>query len=178
MGNRVIRVGIAGGVAGGLIMAVFAMVTMWLVGNGFWTPVNLIAHMIWRSAPLDGRFSLAAAVIGIVVHLLVAVLFATVIAVGAYRVPGSRSLVVAGGIAFTAVLWLVMQYGLWRALDAAAARNFTAWVFATAHLLFGVVAASVAAIAVPDADAAPPRHVLPRQSAQPDNWFTPSGRGH
>ncbi|MGH3211258.1 MAG: hypothetical protein ACRDPY_22745 [Streptosporangiaceae bacterium] len=176
MSNRVVRAGLAGGLVGGLVMAGFAMVMMWLAGSGFWTPVNLIAHTFWRSAPLDGRFSLAAAVIGVAVHMLVATMFATVIAAGACRLPGRRSLVIAGGIVFTAVLWPVMQDVVWHALDAAAAGDFTTWVFASAHLVFGAVAASMAAIAVPDADATPPRHALPRQPAQPRSWFTPSGQ--
>lgn len=171
MSRKVMRAGAAGGAAGGAVMAIFAMTMMWLAGSGFWTPVNLIAHTFWRSAPLDGRFSLVAAVIGVLAHMTVAVLFATTIAAGAYLIPGSRSLVIAGGIAFTAVLWPVMQYGIWHAVDAAAARDFTTWVFATAHLLFGMIAASMAAIVVPDGDARP-RHALPRQPAQPRSWFT------
>ncbi len=45
-----------------------------------------------------------------------------------------------------------MQYGIWRAVDAAAAQAFTAWVFAVAHLLFGMMAASFAAMAISDSD--------------------------
>jgi hypothetical protein len=159
------------GMTGGAVMAVFSVIMLWLVGSGFWTPLNLIAHTFWRSAPLDGRFSSAALVIGVVVHMTMAMLFGTTIAAAAYRMPASRSLVVAGGIVFTAVLWPVMQYGIWRAIDAAAARDFTPWVFAVAYLLLDMMAASMAAIVVPDADA-PPRHALPRQPAAPRNWFT------
>jgi hypothetical protein len=38
---------------------------------------------------------------------------------------GARSLVIAAGMLFTAVVWAVMQYGIWRAVDATAARDFT-----------------------------------------------------
>jgi len=152
MNARVLRTGIAGGAVGGAVMAAFSMVMLWLAGSGFWTPLNLIAHMFWRSAPLDGRFSVAALVIGAAVHMTMAMLFGTLIAAAAFRVPVARSLVIAGGTLFTAVLWAVMQYGIWRAADAAAARDFTPWVFAVAHLLFGMLAASWAAIAVADED--------------------------
>jgi hypothetical protein len=72
MGARVVRAGIAGGIAGGMVMAAFSMIAMWLAGSGFWTPLNLIAQA------------------------------------------------------------------------------FTAWVFAVAHLLFGMLAASFAALAITD----------------------------
>ena len=170
MNTRVLRAGSAGGMTGGAVMAAFSMITLWLAGSGFWTPLNLIAHTFWRSAPLDGRFSGAALVIGLAVHLTMAMLFGALIAAAAVRIPGARSLVIAAGILFTVVLWAVMQYGIWRAVDATAARDFTPWVFAVAHLLFGMMAASWAAIAIPDADP-PPRHALPRQPAGPRNWF-------
>jgi hypothetical protein len=143
----------------------------------FWTPLNLIAHTFWRAATLDGRFSAPALVIGAAMHMTMAMLFGTLIAAAAFRLPAARSLVIAGGMLFAALLWTVMQYGIWRAIDAAAARDFTPWVFAVAHLLFGMVAAMFAAIVVPDADA-PPRHALPRQPAGPRNWLPrPRGAG-
>jgi hypothetical protein len=163
MNTRILRAGVAGGLAGGAVMAMFSMITLWLAGSGFWTPLNLIAHTLWRSAPLDGRFSVAAVVIGVAVHMTMATLFGTVIAAAAARLPASRSLVIAGGMLFTAMLWTVMQYGIWRAVDATAARDFTPWVFAVAHLLFGMMAASWAAIGIPDAD-------------RPLKLFPPAGR--
>ena len=53
---------------------------------------------------------------------------------------------------FAALLWAVMQYGIWRAIDAAAAQDFTGWVFAVAHLLFGMMAASFGAVGITDPD--------------------------
>jgi hypothetical protein len=81
-----------------------------------------------------------------------------------------------GGMLFTALLWAVMQYGIWRAVDATAARDFTPWVFAVAHLMFGMFAALFAGIAIADADP-PPRHALPRQPAAPRSRFTLRGTG-
>ncbi len=162
MNARVMRAGIAGGIAGGMVMAVFSMFALRLAGSGFWTPLNLIAHTFWRAAPLDGRFSAAALVIGLAVHTIMAMLVGTLIAAAAYRVPAARSLVIAGGMLFAALLWAVMQYGIWRAVDAAAAQAFTGWVFAVAHLLFGMMAASFAALGITDADAAyQPAHRRP-----------------
>lgn len=176
MSARVVRAGIAGGIAGGAVMAVFSMTMLWLAGSGFWTPLNLIAHTFWRAAPLDGTFSGPALVIGMAVHMMMAMLFGTLIAAAAYRLPAARSLVIAGGMLFAAGLWAVMQYGIWRAIDAAAAQAFTPWVFAVAHLMFGMLAAMFAGIGIEDADP-PPRHALPRQPVGPRNWFTSPGIG-
>lgn len=89
--------------------------------------------------------------------MLMAMFFGAAIALAAGHVPGARSLVIAAGVLFVAAVWPVMQYGVWRAVDPAAARDFTAWVFAIAHLLFGMFAATMVAIAVPDAETTP-RH--------------------
>jgi hypothetical protein len=152
MNARVMRAGIAGGIAGGMVMAAISMIDLWLAGSGFWTPLNLIAHTFWRAAPLDGTFSAAALVIGVGVHMTMAILVGTLIAAAAYRLPTARSLVIAGGMLFAALPWAVMQYGIWRAIDAAAAQASTGWVFAVAHLLFGMMAASFAAVGITDSD--------------------------
>ena len=180
MNTRILRAGVAGGLAGGAVMAMFSMITLWLARSGLWTPLNLIAHTFWRSAPLDGRFSVVALVIGMAVHLTMAMLSGTVIAAAAVRLPASRSLVIAGGMLFTALLWAVMQYGIWRAVDATAARDFTPWVFAAAHLMFGMFAALFAGIAIADADP-PPQHALPgsrqrRAAGSPYGAPAPRGR--
>jgi hypothetical protein len=143
MNRKILRAGITGGVAGGGVMAVFSMMMLWLAGSGFWTPLNLIAHTFWRAAPLDGTFSAPALVIGMAVHMMMAMLFGTVIAAAAYRLPAARSLVIAAGMLFATGLWAVMQYGIWRAIDATASQAFTPWVFAVAHLLFGMMAPSL-----------------------------------
>src|SRR5260370_6916984 len=116
MNARVGGAGVGGGIAGGMVMAVFSMIALRLAGSGFWTPLNLIAHTFWRAAPLDGRFSAAALVIGMAVHMTMAMLFGTLIATAVHRLPAARSLVIAGGMLFAALLWAMMQYGLCRPL--------------------------------------------------------------
>jgi len=64
---------------------------------------------------------------------MMAMLVGTLIAAAASRLPAARSLVIAGGMLFAALVWAVMQYGIWRAVDAPAAQAFTPWVFAVAH---------------------------------------------
>jgi hypothetical protein len=78
-----LRVGVPSGIAGGAVMAMWSMVAMWVTGLGFWTPLNLIAHTFYRSAPLNASFSAPALLIGLAVHMTVASFFGTAIAVTA-----------------------------------------------------------------------------------------------
>lgn len=152
--KALLRAGGLAGLIGGAAMAMLSMTLMWLAGAGFWTPLKLIAHTVWRAAPLDGTFSVTALATGLMLHMLMATLFGLVIAMAARRLPGARSLVIAVGVIFVAAVWPAMQYGIWRAIDPAAARDFVPWVLAIGHLLFGVLAAAVAAIGVSDAEPA------------------------
>jgi hypothetical protein len=148
--RRALRVGVPAGIIAGVVMAVWSMIAMWLTGSGAWTPLNLVAHTFYRSAPLNNTFSAPALAIGLAIHMTMAIIFGTAITALAQRLPGKRSLVIAGGILFVAVVWPIMQYGVWYSIDQTAAEGFTGWIFAIAHLIFGLVAASVAAIGVDD----------------------------
>ena len=154
MTKATLRSAVIGGVLGGVMMAVWLMFILWLTGIGFWTLLNLITNTFWRAVPLDGKFSVWSLIIGLVAHVIVALIFGSLIALAAWRLPGSRSLIIASGALFGPVIWVVMQYGIWRAVDPAAAQIITPWVFAVAHLIFGVLAAAVAAIITTDEKAA------------------------
>jgi uncharacterized OsmC-like protein len=136
------------------MMAVWLMFILWLTGIGFWTLLNLITNTFWRAVPLDGKFSVWSLIIGLVAHVIVALIFGAMIALAAWWLPVSRTLIIASGALFGPVIWVVMQYGIWRAVDPAAAQIITPWVFAVAHLIFGVLAAAVAAIITTDEKAA------------------------
>jgi hypothetical protein len=178
---RALRVGVPGGMAAGAVMAIWSMAAMWVTGSGFWTPLNLIAHTFYRSAPLNGTFSAPALVIGLAVHMTVASAFGTAIAVLARLLPGTRSLVIAGGILLVAVVWPAMQWGVWYKIDESAAEGFNEWIFAVAHLLFGLLAAGLASIGIADMDTARRgRHAAGRTVPQPDpppgSLFQPNRR--
>lgn len=164
--KRILQVGVPSGLAAGVVMALWSMVATWVTGSGFWTPLNLVAHTFYRSLPLDGTFSVPGLIIGLVVHSAVASAFGIAIVLMAYRLPGRRSLVIAGGIVFVAVVWPAMQWGVWYQLDPAAADGLNQAIFAVAHLLFGMLAAGVASIAVADAEVPPwGRHAAARGTA-------------
>ena len=178
--TRALRIGVPSGMIAGVVMAVWSMAAMWVTGSGFWTPLNLIANTFYRSAPLNGTFSALALVIGLTMHMAVASFFGTVITLLAQRLPGARSLVIAGGILLIAVVWPVMQWGVWYKLDEAAAEGYTDWIMAVAHLMFGVTAASFAALAIADEDTSKRAGMLPAAPAAagppPGSLFQPQRR--
>jgi hypothetical protein len=133
--------------AGGMVMAMWSMIVLWLTGVGFWSPLNLIAHTVWRSAPLGVSFSVVALVIGLVLHMMMSMLLGMVLAVAvrsSRRLAGDPAARAMTGVVFGIVVWAVMQYALWRVVDPAAALAFTPWVFAIGHLMFGAVTALLA----------------------------------
>jgi len=176
--KQALRIGVPGGIAAGAIMALWSMAAMWVTGAGFLTPVNLIAHTFYRSAPLNATFSAPALVIGLAVHMTVASVFGVGIAALAQRLPGRRTLVIAGGILFVAVVWPFMQWGVWYKIDEVAAEGFNEWIFAIAHLIFGVAAAGLASIGIVEDDAAMRgRHAAPaRPALPPGHLFQPDRR--
>ena len=127
---------------GTTVMAVWSMAAMCVVGRGFWTPMNLIAHTLWSGAPLDAEFRWSATIIGIVVHMMMSVVLGVALAAALSRVGGSA--VMTGGAALVGmvyglIVWVVAQFVLWPSVDAAAAERFTPWVFGLGHLMYGLI---------------------------------------
>jgi hypothetical protein len=175
--RRALRVGVPAGIVAGVVMAVWSMIAMSLTGAGAWTPLNLVAHTFYRAAPLNDTFSAAGLAIGLAIHMTMAIIFGTAIAAFAQRLPAKRSLVIAGGILFMAVVWPVMQYGVWYSIDETAAEGFTGWLFAIAHLIFGLVAASIAAIGIDDEETGTRRrHAISTPESPSNTVFQPSHR--
>ncbi|MGH3520929.1 MAG: hypothetical protein ACRDT6_27355 [Micromonosporaceae bacterium] len=143
MDATTIRRGAGAGMVGGAMMAMFAMVAMWLDGSaetGFWTPVNLIAHTLWRGAPLDAEFSIGA-LLAVTLHMMMAMAVATIVGRVARLGTGLGSRVFTGvGIAL--MVWAVMEYIAWPLFDRVAADAFTTWIFAASHVMFGMVTAA------------------------------------
>lgn len=142
MNATTLRRGALAGIAAGMMMAMFSMIALAARGDGFWTPVNAIAHTVWRNAPLDGRFSFGAALLGMMLHMGMSMMLGAAVAVAAQR--GSetapKTFMVGAGVAFAA--W-VTQLAVWPALDAKAADAVTPWVFAISHLVFAMVVSAV-----------------------------------
>lgn len=152
MSRAVLQRGAVGGLMGGIVMAMWSMIVLWMTGFGFWTPLNLIAHAVWRDAPLDAAFSWGGLIIGMVVHMMMSIILGLALAAILAAIPRllpSPMASTAVGLGFGLVVWLIAQYGIWPVIDSAAAEAFTPWVFAIAHLMYGAIAAII--ISVPSA---------------------------
>lgn len=137
MNKQIVVRGALAGMVGGMMMAMWSMVALWLNGSGIWQPLNLIAHTAWHGAPLDGKFSLGASVLGLVVHLTTSMMLGVVFALGVQRIHGNLAALTSLGMVLGIVMWLVMQYGVWRLVDPAAAQAFAPSVFGVGHAMFG-----------------------------------------
>ena len=146
MDARPITRGAIAGMVGGMMMGMFAMLAMWLDGQpetGFWTPLNLIAHTVWRGAPLDAEFSGGALVLGGVIHMMMSMGLGAAVAVIVSKVGrlgrslGTR---VFTGLVIAMTVWIAMDFIIWPLIDSAAADAFTTWIFAVAHAVFGMTA--------------------------------------
>lgn len=124
------------GMAAGAMMAMFSMVAMAAAGDGFWTPVNLIAHTVWDGAPLDGEFSGGGLVLGMVVHMMLSMMLGIIVVQAAERL-GRGAL--ASGMLVAAVAY-VGQLIVWPVVAEPAFEAYTPWVLLVGHVMFGMVA--------------------------------------
>lgn len=86
--------GVLGGLWGGLAMIPVALAYGIISGRGIWYPVNLIAATLirsWQQASVDQlmQFSIAGLVVGLSIHLVMAVLLGLAFAILLPTMPGS-----------------------------------------------------------------------------------------
>jgi len=144
--------GIKGGIVGGLVMPVPALLYGVLSHHGIWYPVNLLAGMVvpgvgaMSTAQLE-QFSLALLLTGIFIHATIAVVFGLLYGVLLPMLPEIRGLAIPkslawGGILFP-LLWTAISYGLMGVTNPVLqARVDWPW-FIVSQLVFGAVAAYV-----------------------------------
>src|SRR5437588_12271541 len=85
--RRVLLTGAIAGVGGGGMMALFAMSLSYYAGAGFWTPMLLIAGVIFGDAALNGGASVLLA--GILIHFAMSVTLGLIFAAGTARAKSS-----------------------------------------------------------------------------------------
>ena len=144
MNNRSVRVGAVAGGIGGMAMAMWSMLVLAATGNGFWSPVNLIAHTFYDKAPLDGAFNGTAALVGVGAHMMIAMSLGVAIALAAHRFCTRTAGTPALALAASMVAW-VGGIVTWNAVDSAAFDAFTPWVLLTGHAMFAMAAGAVVA---------------------------------
>jgi hypothetical protein len=144
--------GIKGGVLGGLVMPIPALLYGVLSGHGIWYPVNLLAGMVlpnigaMSSAQLE-QPSLPLLLTSIVIHTIIAVVFGLLYGVLLPMLPpvprlGIPAALAWGGIIFP-LLWTAVSYGLMGVANPALqARVDWPW-FIVSQFVFGMVASFV-----------------------------------
>jgi hypothetical protein len=139
--------GIVGGLVGGGVMGVPALLWAAASGRGFWYPVNLLAAMV-----LPGPGSLDVAELGSfhpewflaagVVHAVLSVCFGVLFALVTPRLPAIPAPIAWGGLVLPLV-WTGTSYGLMGVVNPVLQERVNwAW-FIVSQFVFGVVAAAV-----------------------------------
>jgi hypothetical protein len=138
-----IRVPVAGAAAG-LTFAAWSILLYGTGGRGTWRPVNLVAHLVWRGAPIGGRLDVAAAAYGLLLLIGVGILMIAPYAGLTFGADLSPAVVtVVGAAVYTNAVWVIGDYVVWPKLDATAALRFSAGVAWVGHLVAGLVAGVV-----------------------------------
>jgi hypothetical protein len=144
--------GIKGGVIGGLVMPVPALLYGMLSGHGIWYPVNLLAGMVvpgvgaMSTGQLE-QFSLALLLTGIVIHATIAVVFGLLYGVLLPMLPEYHPLGIPkslawGGFIFP-LLWTAVSYGLMGVANPVLQERVDWPWFILSQFVFGAVAAFV-----------------------------------
>lgn len=132
------------GAAGGAMMAMLAMITTAIAGDGFWAPVNAIAHAAWNDASLDGSFSPGALVVGMLIHMATAMMVGAAIAAMVSRIDRRTTKVMTATFAAVGV-WLA-QLVIWTSFDQAAADSVPQWALLVGHIVFGMTVGALLAV--------------------------------
>ena len=147
-----VKLGVAGGIVGGMAMAMWMMLYYLATNRGFWKPVGYIGHVVLRTGSVNAAGPIVA---GVVIHMMMSMVLGALIA---QVLPADRLLGMAVGVMGSLVVWLVLQFGFLNLVDKAAFHGLVPWAFGVGHVMYG---AGLGLIAVPSASPAPAR---PRES--------------
>ena len=145
-----ISAGLKGGIVGGLMMPVPALLWGLASGHGVWYPVNLLAGMVLpgigkMTVPELEQFHASLLLVGIVIHAVLSVVFGLVYGVLLPTLPKLRlvpSPMAWGGLVLP-LLWTGVSYGLMGVVNPVLQERVDwAW-FIVSQFVFGVAAAVV-----------------------------------
>jgi hypothetical protein len=139
--------GVKGGLVGGLLMPLPALLYGVLSGHGIWYPVNLLAGMVLpgmgaaTQAELE-QFSPTLLVVAVVIHATMSVIIGLVYGVLLPTLPDIPSPVAWGGLLMP-LLWTAVSFTLMGAVNPVLARGVDWPWFIASQFVFGIVAAAV-----------------------------------
>jgi hypothetical protein len=136
--------GMWGGLVGGVLMIVPAMLWGWLSGNGIWYPVNTLAGMVMPELKAEelGQFHFGLLVQAIVIHAVFCVVLGLCYGVLLPTLPHVPAPVAWGGLLMP-LLWTAASFGTMRFVNPVLAEG-VAWPwFIASQFVFGIVSATV-----------------------------------
>jgi hypothetical protein len=166
-----ISAGIRGGLCGGLLMPVPAVIWGILSGHGIWYPVNLLAGVVAAGlgqrpiADLE-KFHMSLFMVGLVLHGVMSLVIGLMYGVLLPMLPANRSGQIIWGGVLLPLLWTGASYGLMGVVNPLLQER-VAWIwFVASQFVFGIVAALVVIrselIAIPPAGMGPDTESLTR----------------
>ncbi len=138
-----ISAGVKGGMVGGLVMPVPALIYGVLSGHGIWFPINLLAGIVVPGitgesvAELD-RFQLSALVVAIVVHAVFSATFGLLFGVVSPTLPPfPGGPVIAGGVLMP-LLWTGLCHGFMGIINPPLQRHVDWFWFVVSQAVYGL----------------------------------------
>jgi hypothetical protein len=145
-----ISAGVKGGILGGLLMPVPALLWGLSSGHGVWYPLNLLAGLVlpgverMSMAELE-QFRLPLLLVGLVIHVVNSVIFGMIYGVLLPTLPSLPKPLAWGGLAIP-MLWTALTFGLMGGVDPLLSKGVDWPWFIASQFVFGVVAAMVIAL--------------------------------
>jgi hypothetical protein len=139
--------GVKGGLVGGLLMPLPALLYGVLSDHGIWYPVNLLAGMVlpgmsdMTQAELE-QFSPTLLVVAVAIHAIMSAVFGLIYGVLLPTLPDIPSPVAWGGLLMP-LLWTAVSFTLMGAVNPVLARGVDWPWFIASQFVFGIVAAVV-----------------------------------
>jgi len=139
--------GVIGGLVGGAVMAVPAILWAAASGHGFWYPVNLLAGMVLPGPGAVevarlGTFQAEWLVVALPIHVVLSAGFGVLFALAIPRLPPIPAPIAWGGLILP-MAWTGTSYGLMGVVNKALQENVSWPWFIVSQFVFGVVAAVV-----------------------------------
>ena len=121
-----------------MMMGMIEMIVEAAIGHGFWSPLRYIASVFTRGSDTDPGFSLGPVIVGLGGHMMNGLILGSVFAVIAWKLVRNPGVLAMAGMAFGALVYAVMWWGVAASIDPAMQLVNAQWFF-VAHLVFGMV---------------------------------------
>lgn len=128
--------GISAGIVGALVMSLFAMIVFAFRGQGFFTPLQVMGALFMGGSALT--YELWSTLLGLGIHMVTGAVFGVLFALLARPIT-SQSMRMAAGLAYGAVIFLVMTYLVLPWANPIMAMAIEPGWFFLYHLAFGLV---------------------------------------